>query len=290
MASTVDITSFPTARDDATEDKWTKYARGLLSDGVLANVANNLEVFADSTGMLVKVKTGRCYIDGFAGDLTSQQSLDIAAAHPTNPRIDRVVARLTTTSPATISVRVVTGTAASSPSPPALLDDATHTDIPLATVAVAALAGTIAAGNVTDGRAYTGPHTFSNISQAVVNTSESTASVVAVSLTTFGPSVKCYVPPSGRVKVTIAAEITTSAGEYGIVYWAASGANTILATNSQTININFGAGNSGQSAMSNSFLVDGLNPGETTFLLQYAGTNGASASFAFRRIIVETFP
>lgn len=154
MASTVDITSFPTARNDATEDKWTKYAQALISNGVLSRVANELEVFADSTGMVVKVKTGRCYIDGFAGDLAAQQSLDIAAADPTNPRLDRVVARLTTTSPATVSIRVLTGMPAGSPSLPALLDDATHTDIALASVRVEALAGTIAAGKVTDQRPW----------------------------------------------------------------------------------------------------------------------------------------
>lgn len=289
MASTVDITSFPTARNDATEDKWTKYARGLITDGVLAQVANELEVFADSTGMLVKVKSGRCYIDGFAGDLTSQQSLDIAAANPTNPRIDRVVARLTTTSPATVSVRVVTGTAASSPSPPALLDDATHTDIPLATVAVAALAATIAAGNVTDGRVYAAPHTYSTIYRAKVDTSEVTASTSPADLTTFGPAVAVMVPPSGRVKLTMSSVISTSAGQYGGVYWAAFGANTVLANSAEGLSINFGSG-SGSFTGSNSFLVSGLSPGLTTFFLQYSSTGGANAGFAFRQIIVEVFP
>lgn len=154
MANTFDLTSFPTARQDATEDKWTKYAKALITNGVLSRVANEMEVFADSTGMLIKVKTGRCYVDGVAGDLTAQQSLDIAAADPTNPRIDRVVARLTTTTPATVAIKVITGVAAGSPSAPALLDDATHTDIPLATVLVDALAGTIAAGKITDQRIY----------------------------------------------------------------------------------------------------------------------------------------
>lgn len=157
MASTFDLTSFPTARNDATEDKWTMYARALITNGVLSRVGDAMEVFADSTGMLIKVKTGRCYVDGFAGDLSAQQSLDIAAADPTNPRIDRVVARLTTTTPATVAIKVVTGTPAGSPSAPALLDDATHTDIPLATVRVETLAGTIAAGKVTDGRLYVQP-------------------------------------------------------------------------------------------------------------------------------------
>lgn len=154
MANTFDLTSFPTARNDATEDKWTMYAKALITNGVLSRVANEMEVFADSTGMLVKVKTGRCYVDGFAGDLAAQQSLDIAAADPTNPRLDRVVARLTTTSPATVAIRVTTGTPAGSPSLPALLDDATHTDIPLGQVLVDALAGTIAAGKITDQRTY----------------------------------------------------------------------------------------------------------------------------------------
>lgn len=157
MANSIDLTTFPTARDDATEDKWTKYASALITNGVLHGVMDEYEVFADSTGMVVKVRSGRGYVDGFCSDTPSQQTLDIAAADPTNPRLDRVVLRLTTTSPATIAMKVITGSPAGSPVAPALLDDATHTDIGLATVRVEALAGTIAAGKVTDTRLYVQP-------------------------------------------------------------------------------------------------------------------------------------
>jgi hypothetical protein len=290
VATTLDLTTFPTARNDATEDSWTKYAKGLITNGVLSGVANEFLVFGDSTGMQVKVKSGRAYIDGMCTDSTAQNTFAIAAADAINPRIDRIVLRLTTTSPATIACKVLTGTPSATPSPPLLLDDATHTDIPLAIVAVAALASTVTAGNVTDARFFATPPATSRIAQAVVNTSETTTSVLAADLTTFGPAVTVYVPPSGKVKLSMSASISPSAGQYGGVFWAAGGpANVITANSAEGISVNFGSG-TGTVTGFNAFEITGLAEGPTTFLLQYSSSGGFSAGFAFRRIIVETYP
>lgn len=156
MASSVDLTSFPTARNDATESSYAKMAEAYQTSGVIWNVGSEFACFGDSTGMHVKVPSGRGVINGTYGDSTSTQTLDIATADATNPRIDRVVLRLTTTSPATVSLHVITGTAATSPTPPTLLNNSTNVDAPIAKVAVGAAVSTITSANVTTERQMAG--------------------------------------------------------------------------------------------------------------------------------------
>src|SRR5882724_6805307 len=156
MVTTLDLTSFPTARNDATEDLWSKYSKGISRTGIIWGIGNTFETYGHSTGLFVKVKSGRALINGVCCDSASQNTFAIATAHVTNPRIDNVVLRLTTTSPATIACKVISGTPSPSPTAPALLDDATHTDLLLARVNVAALAPTISAADVTATPLYTG--------------------------------------------------------------------------------------------------------------------------------------
>jgi hypothetical protein len=136
---------------NVTETQWSQFMRFLLGSGVIRGELNELEAYADSTGMQVKVKTGRCWILGHYGEVTNQQTLAIAAADPTNPRIDRVVARLDWTNNR-IELAILTGTPAGSPSSPTLTRSATVWELSLGRVAVAAAATTIAAANVTDER------------------------------------------------------------------------------------------------------------------------------------------
>ena len=73
------------------EAEWTFLFRHMLGDGVLAGEMNQLDVFADSTGMQVKVRTGRAFIRGHFYENDAETALSIATANATNPRIDRVV-------------------------------------------------------------------------------------------------------------------------------------------------------------------------------------------------------
>jgi hypothetical protein len=140
-----------------TEAEWRNlFAQ--VEPGVIKSVnatwdMNRLQVYADSTGMQVKVKSGRAMALGQWFKRDAEATLAIAAADPTNPRIDLVVLR-NDQSANTVAVVAITGTAAASPSAPAVVQTPTQWDIPLAQVAVAAAASTIAAGNVTDRREY----------------------------------------------------------------------------------------------------------------------------------------
>jgi hypothetical protein len=112
-----------------------------------------------SSGLSVNVNAGYCCVPNATagqggyifGTLTSV-NLTLAAADPSNPRIDLIVARVydTGTSAGYCDVEVVPGTAAASPSTPSVPSAA----IPLATVQVPAGAVALASGSVTDQRSY----------------------------------------------------------------------------------------------------------------------------------------
>lgn len=138
-----------------TEAFWTKMAALWLKTGVVRGIDNELAVFADSTGMQVKVPTGAAWVEGQALFSDALITLAVAAAHATNPRIDLVVVRKDSVGN-TFSIVVKGGTAAASPVAPALTQNASTYEIALAQVLVPAVASTITAGNVTDARTLVG--------------------------------------------------------------------------------------------------------------------------------------
>jgi hypothetical protein len=123
----------------------------------LTPVGTNLQVTAGS-GLSVNVAIGQCWIPSASGDdggpyelcLDTGGSLTVAAANPSLPRIDLVVAQVNDvgTSSSTYNVNIITGTAASSPSAPATPAGA----LALAQVNVAAGATGV---TVTDERQWT---------------------------------------------------------------------------------------------------------------------------------------
>ena len=146
-------TSWPFENIDTSETQFSQWARN-IGEGVKENALNELEVFADSTGMRVKVRSGQAMVRGHYYQSTAEEILIIGASSPTNPRIDNVVLELDPTANSII-LKIVEGTPASSPSAPAL----TQTDggiyqLKLAQVLVGTGVTTIAAGNVSDYRTY----------------------------------------------------------------------------------------------------------------------------------------
>lgn len=151
-----------------TTEQLSKWAELFLPTGVIdigdASVdLNKLKVYADSTGMQVKVKTGKAFMKGhlFWGK-TSEEVLAIADADPTNDRIDRVVVQLTWAT-GVIDLVIKTGTPGASPLPPTLTTDTAIWEISLAQVLVDSAASTIVAGKVTDERTFVGPLSISQV-------------------------------------------------------------------------------------------------------------------------------
>lgn len=133
----------------------------------ITGAANDLKVEAQTTpDMTVKVNLGQALIQGTA--VTAQgaygvtneaiKNLAISAAHATLSRKDRVVIRIRDHAHDALTFRdgdiiVITGTPASSPSPPANPDIATYFD--LAEVLVDPAVTTIVNGKITDKRVFT---------------------------------------------------------------------------------------------------------------------------------------
>lgn len=149
-------TSWPFDNADTTEAQFSQLFRRLQTSGVSGSPATtDLKAFGDSSGMTVKVPAGYAIVRGHAYYNDAQVSLSITAA-ASNPRIDVVVLRLNPTAN-TITLAVVTGTAAASPTVPSLTQsDIDNFDLPLAQVLVGANVTTISAGSVTDVRAFLG--------------------------------------------------------------------------------------------------------------------------------------
>jgi len=146
-------TSWPFENIDTSETQFSQWARN-IGEGVKTGALNELEVYGDSTGLQVKVKSGQAMVRGHYYNNSAEVNLAITAADATNNRIDNIVLELDP-SANTIALKVIDGTPAGSPVAPAL----TQTDggiyqIKLAEVLVAALVTTINAGDVTDSRSF----------------------------------------------------------------------------------------------------------------------------------------
>jgi hypothetical protein len=152
--------SWPFESIDTSETQFSLWARN-LGEGIIADRGFELEPFADSSGMNIKVKTGQSLVRGHFYDNTAQETLTIANADLTNPRIDLVVLRLDPTANS-IVLTVLPGTPDVSPAAPAptQTDGAVYDQI-IAEVLVPAAAATIAPGDVTDLRTILVPWTGS---------------------------------------------------------------------------------------------------------------------------------
>lgn len=126
-----------------------------LRNGVVIGDMNEMAVFADATGMQVKVPTGRVVISGHVGEATTQKTLGVSAAHATLTRIDFVVARLDLTN-SRIELDVVAGTPGAGVAP-ALTQTSTVWEIALGRVTVPGADTTIDGSQVLDVRPFARP-------------------------------------------------------------------------------------------------------------------------------------
>lgn len=136
-----------------TEFQWQKMAQHWLATGVIRGQLNDLQVYADSTGLQAKVKSGQAFMKGHFFESDAEVILSISAADVTNPRIDRIVVQVDWVSNL-VQLAVIQGTPAASPVAPALTQNTSRWEVSLAQVRVNANVSTIAAGNITDERIF----------------------------------------------------------------------------------------------------------------------------------------
>jgi hypothetical protein len=138
------------------ESRWAVLGRFFRQSGVIPateiadlSIANELGVYADGSGMNVKVRSGMIFIQGFTGKNSNTKTVTIATADPTNDRIDIVVARLDRSGDdGVIEIDILQGTPASSPVPVTLTQNSTVWEMLLAYVNVSAAVTSITSTKV----------------------------------------------------------------------------------------------------------------------------------------------
>lgn len=137
------------------QNDFSEVLKRLLDNGVLEEVANELVVTeTDPVSLAVQVAAGEAWINGFWYQNTAALTKSLETADSTNPRIDRIVLRLDTVTNFQITVEVLTGTPAASPSPPALTQNSSTWEISLAQVYVDAGATYVEDSDITDERTF----------------------------------------------------------------------------------------------------------------------------------------
>jgi hypothetical protein len=145
--------SFPFEGIDTTETQFSQMFRH-LQDGVNGTYGGTELTVGAGTGLAVDVEAGQAMVRGHYYVSTAVESLALATADPTNPRLDIVVLRLDPVANS-IVLAVKSGTPAGSPVAPALVQtDAGIYEMALATVLVPATAGV--PSTITDLREFMG--------------------------------------------------------------------------------------------------------------------------------------
>ena len=223
-------TSWPFENIDTSETQFSQWARN-IGEGVKQDTLNELEVYADSSGMQVKVKTGQALVRGHYYQSTAEEVLTIATAPVSNPRIDNIVLELDP-SANHINLVVVAGTPASSPVAPSV----TQTDggiyqIKLAQVLVGTGVTTIAADKVTDTRPalVTAASLATDITAVQASLATKVPLAVAVSTKTANYTLTAadssdFIAVNGTVTITVPANIFTAGERVDVV---STGANTV---------------------------------------------------------------
>lgn len=151
----------------------------------------------------------------------------------------------------------------------------------------AAATGTGPAAAMTDHKHAMPASPNASVAIATIATSETTGSSSYTDLATAGPAVTVTVPASGKVRVSIGAEIGNSATGLAVMAVALSGANTVAA-GAGALAIYVTPVGTGGGGLGRTTILTGLTPGSTTFTAKYKNTAGAgSASFSARDIMAE---
>lgn len=137
---------------NATEEMWRRFMRHMLSPGVIPGAGQELQVYADSSGLQVKVRPGEVWLRGHWGEVTEEKVLALVPNGSGLQRLDRVVIRADFQADL-IELDVHTGTPGVT-TPPPVTQDSGRWEVSLAVITVAPGAVSIAPGDVTDDRIY----------------------------------------------------------------------------------------------------------------------------------------
>ncbi len=149
-------------------------------------------------------------------------------------------------------------------------------------------ANAITTTNITN--ASVTPDKLSNSPKAaLVATAETTTSTSYTDLATTTDTVTVSIGANGLALVILSATQSNSiAGDASFTSFAASGANTIAASDARALGVGAVAGlPTGQSSWS--YLATGLTPGSTVFKMKYRVVTGGTVTYSNRYIVVIPF-
>lgn len=132
------------------------YGSDATAGFIMPGVYNDLEVTERGAGanMSVDVASGAAFVNGVHYQSTATENLIVAAADPANPRLDRVILRVTRGATQTVRLAVLTGVAAAAPALPALTQTAALFEIDVAHVYVRAATASILDEDISDKRVF----------------------------------------------------------------------------------------------------------------------------------------
>ena len=136
-----------------TSEPLREYIKGVITNGVLPNPSNNLQVSAGTNGMTVLVNAGFCVIEGGLAIEPNTRTLEVTSADSTYDRIDTVVARWDSNDATRrVDLHIVKGVPASNPVRPTLTRNESIYELGLADVFVTKGVATITNEKITDTR------------------------------------------------------------------------------------------------------------------------------------------
>lgn len=132
---------------------FASYFGSLVTNGIFYKSASNLQV-SPGSGLGISVAAGMAWINGYRYENTDALNIPLTTASGSNPRIDRVVVRLSSVN-RNIQLAVVAGIPATAPMAPALTRTSDVYELGIADVLVPTAATSIIINNITDTRLNT---------------------------------------------------------------------------------------------------------------------------------------
>lgn len=167
-AASTDIWAAPYS-DAEYSDIWSKLLASNDNQGFVVADGNSLRIYeTNPAGMAVNVSIGTLFVRGRLYENTAVNTLTIGANSSGNPRLDRIIARVNTTSQI-IRLFVLAGTPASPPTLPSLTQTAATYEVSLGYVWVANGATSIVDEDIHDEREFTCSSSNFNDSYGVPN-------------------------------------------------------------------------------------------------------------------------
>ena len=120
---------------------------GVIEDGVFMHVGDHMTVKATGNGLGITVGTGRAWFNHTWSLVDAAYSLTLSQSDVLNSRIDAIVLEVAN-SARTNSLKIIKGTASSSPSKPKLTNNSNVHQYPLAYITIPANATTISQSNI----------------------------------------------------------------------------------------------------------------------------------------------